>query len=274
MGGPRGAPPHRGDAGRSLCGSPPHSRSDVAPGLRPPARARAQGPAAGPHPGHHGPLHPHHPPRRGGRDPPPGPPGGGPDPAARGQLPGVRDPPLRPGERAAGDRPRHRSRAGPHPARHDHRLRGQPHQHPRGLWRPGLWDRDQRGGPRARHPVPAPGPAPHPGRGSGGGAGPGGHGQGPHPGPHRPPGGGGRDRARDRVPGLGHPLPLHGRADDGLQHVRGSGGPGGPRRPGGGPTRPRDAIGNAPSTSGAPSPAPRGPPSTARSVSTPRTWSP
>ena len=53
------------------------------------------------------------------------------------ELRGVRDHPLRPAQRRAGHRPRHRARAGPHPAGDDHRLRGQPHLHPRRLRRPG-----------------------------------------------------------------------------------------------------------------------------------------
>ncbi len=45
-------------------------------------------------------------------------------------------------ERQPGHRPRHRARIGPDPARHDDRLRRQPHQHPRGVRGPGVRDRD------------------------------------------------------------------------------------------------------------------------------------
>ena len=58
-------------------------------------------------------------------------------------------------EPAARHRARYRSGAGAYPARHDHRVRRQPHLHPRRLRRAGLWHRHQRGGARAGDPVPA-----------------------------------------------------------------------------------------------------------------------
>ena len=53
---------------------------------------------------------------------------------------------------APGHRPRDRPRAGPDAAGHDHRLRRQPHLHPRRLRRAGLRHRHQRGRARPRHP--------------------------------------------------------------------------------------------------------------------------
>ena len=63
---------------------------------------------------------------------------GDPDPRLR-----LRDP---------GDRPRHRPGAGPHPARHDDRLRRQPHGDARGVRGARLRDRDERGRDGPRHP--------------------------------------------------------------------------------------------------------------------------
>ena len=68
------------------------------------------------------------------------------------ELPTSSDPALQPGHRPPGDRPRHRPRAGRHPARHDDRLRRQPHRDPRRVRRAGLRHRHQRGRARARHP--------------------------------------------------------------------------------------------------------------------------
>ena len=70
--------------------------------------------------------------------------------------------PLPDGRPGPGHRPRHRPRAGPDPAGHDHRLRRQPHLHPRRLRRAGLRHRHQRGRARARHPDAAPGAGPAP----------------------------------------------------------------------------------------------------------------
>ena len=68
----------------------------------------------------------------------------------------VRHHPLRDGRPEPGHRPRDRPRAGPHAAGHDHRVRRQPHLHPRCLRRAGLRHRHQRGRARARHPDPPP----------------------------------------------------------------------------------------------------------------------
>ena len=51
-----------------------------------------------------------------------------------------------------GHRPHHRPRAGLHPARHDHRLRRQPHLDAWRLRRAGAWHRHVRGRACARHP--------------------------------------------------------------------------------------------------------------------------
>ena len=59
-----------------------------------------------------------------------------------------------------GHRPRHRPGAGPHAARHDDRLRRQPHVHPRRVRRAGLRHRHERGRARARHPDPPPAAGP------------------------------------------------------------------------------------------------------------------
>ena len=75
-----------------------------------------------------------------------------------GQLRRVRDPAVPDGRRPPGDRAHHRPRAGADPAGHDHRVRRQPHLHPRGLRGPGLRDRHQRGGARPGHPDPPPAP--------------------------------------------------------------------------------------------------------------------
>ena len=59
---------------------------------------------------------------------------------------------LRPLRQAAGHRPHRRPRAGLYPARHDHRLRRQPHLDPRRLRRAGARHRHVRGRARARDP--------------------------------------------------------------------------------------------------------------------------
>ena len=56
-----------------------------------------------------------------------------------------------------GHRPRHRPGAGLHPARQDHRVRRQPHIHPRGLRRAGHAHRNHTGGAGAGDPVPGAG---------------------------------------------------------------------------------------------------------------------
>ena len=81
------------------------------------------------------------------------------------ELPRVRHHPARPGQRGPGHRPRDRPRARHHPARQDHRLRRQPHQHPRRLRSPGLRHRHERGGARPGHPVPPAVEGQDPGRG-------------------------------------------------------------------------------------------------------------
>ena len=70
---------------------------------------------------------------------------------ARAQLRGVRHPALLARLRAPGHRPRDRAGAGPHAARHDDRLRRQPHRHARRVRRAGVRHRHERGRARAGH---------------------------------------------------------------------------------------------------------------------------
>ena len=128
------------------------------------ARARPQGAPARPHRGHHGPLHAHDAAGANGRFRVADAQAAAQVAHARGELQRLRHPALRAGQRAAGHRPRHRSGAGPDPAGHDHRLRRQPHQHPRRVRRAGLRHRHQRSRARARHPVPAAARSPRPSR--------------------------------------------------------------------------------------------------------------
>ena len=64
----------------------------------------------------------------------------------------VRHHELPDGTHEPGHRPRHRPRTGAHAAGHDHRVRRQPHQHPRRIRRDRVRHRHQRGRARARHP--------------------------------------------------------------------------------------------------------------------------
>ena len=66
---------------------------------------------------------------------------------------------LRPVDRRAGHRPRHRAGARPHAAGHDHRLRRQPHVHAWRVRRGGLRHRHVAGARRARVAVPGDGSA-------------------------------------------------------------------------------------------------------------------
>ena len=81
---------------------------------------------------------------------------GEPDPGrdAGAELRGFRRTDLPDGRPAPGDRPHHRPRAGLHPARHDDRLRRQPHLDPRRLRRAGLRHRHVGGGARGWRPRP------------------------------------------------------------------------------------------------------------------------
>ena len=72
----------------------------------------------------------------------------------RAELRRLRHSSLRSGQPASGHRPRHRAGAGRHAARHDHRLRRQPHGHARRVRRAGLRHRHQRSGTRPRHAMP------------------------------------------------------------------------------------------------------------------------
>ena len=151
---PRRQGHRRGDA--ALHRPAPHPRGHQPPGVRRPPAGGPQGPPGRPDRRDGRPQRPDRGPARhpradvasAGRDAP-------------GQLPGVRHHPLRRPRRSTGDRPRHRPRAGPDPARHHDRLRRQPHQHPRRVRGARLRDRHQRGRARPGHPDPLARPAAH-----------------------------------------------------------------------------------------------------------------
>ena len=123
------------------------------------------------------------------------------------------------GSAAPGHRPRHRAGAGPDAAGHDHRLRRQPHGHPRRLRRAGLRHRHQRGRACAGDADACCSASRRPTRCASTAAAPRRHGQGHHPGPDRQDRHRRRHRLRLRVHRLGHPRALDGRAHDRLQHV-------------------------------------------------------
>ncbi len=151
------AEPCRGPAGRGhlpdLYRSAPDPRGHDAAGLRRLEACRAQGAPARRDDGRRRSQHPDHQPqgrrrrhRRSRLEAP------GRHPGA--QCAGVRRPLFRDRQPRPGHRPRHRARAGPEPARHDHRLRRQPH---RDAWRHGrarLRHRHLRGRARAWRPRP------------------------------------------------------------------------------------------------------------------------
>ena len=141
-----GAPADRRHAGRALRRPAPRPRGDLAAGLHLAARARPQGAAARAHGGDDGPLDAR--PRRAaatGASRSSTPQAAAQIGAARDQLPRLRHRAARAGQRGPGHRARHRAGAGSDPAGHDHRLRRQPHQHPRRVRRAGLRHRHQRG---------------------------------------------------------------------------------------------------------------------------------
>ena len=154
--------------------------------------------------------------RRADRDRIRGPPGR----AAGAQLRRVRRRAARAAAAPARHRAHHRPGARAHAAGQDHRVRRQPHQHPRRVRRPRLRHRHHRGRPRARHAVPAAAQAEarfainvegalRRRR----------HRQGPDPRHHRQIGVAGGTGHVHRVPRRDHPRARHGRAHDGLQHV-------------------------------------------------------
>ena len=120
---------------------------------------------------------------------------------------------------ADNDRPRDRARARAHPARHDDRVRRQPHIYSWRLRRSGVRHRDFGGRARPRHPDPPPTPTPNDGR----------HGRGRSRSRCERKGRRARNRRqarhhrrrgpRRRVPGFHDPLAVDGRPHDGLQHV-------------------------------------------------------
>ena len=120
---------------------------------------------------------------------------------------------------APGHRPHHRPRAGLHAARHDHRVRRQPHLDAWRLRGAGAWHRHLRGRACARHPDADPGQGQeHAGAGRRHPAARR-HRQGHHPGHHRRDRHGRRHRPRDRICRRSHPRAVDGRPHDDLQHV-------------------------------------------------------
>ena len=122
------------------------------------------------------------------------------------------------GLRPAGDRARHRARAGRHPAGHDDRLRRLAHRHARRVRRARVRDRHERGRARAGHAVPGPVQAPVDADPLRGLARVRRHGQGPDPGHDRPDGRRRRRRPRRRVRRAGDRGAVDGGPDDRLQH--------------------------------------------------------
>ena len=125
----------------------PDPRSDLAAGVCDAARAWAEGAPAGQDLCHDGPRHPH---AQHGHLAVAAGCGDAGAHAAR-ELRGVRHHAVGHQRPHPGHRARGRAGDGRHAAGHDHRLRRQPHQHARRLWRAGLWHRHQRSGPRAGH---------------------------------------------------------------------------------------------------------------------------
>ena len=145
--------------------------------------------------------------------------GGRAAPAARDELRRVRHPSLRARRQPSGNRPRHRARAGAHAARHDDRLRRQPHQHPRRVRRARVRHRHVAKWARARDAEAAATEAAQHGGARRGQPSSGRYGEGYHPCGHRQDRRRRRHRPRARVHRLGHPRARHGRAHDHLQHV-------------------------------------------------------
>ena len=127
---------------------------------------------------------------------------------------------FRRARRAPGHRPHHRPGAGLHPARHDDRLRRQPHLDARRAGRAGLRHRHLRGRACAGDAdAAAEAGEEHAGRASSGTLAPGVHGQGHRAGDHRQDRHRRRHRPRHRICRRGDPRARHGGAHDGLQHV-------------------------------------------------------
>ena len=127
--------------------------------------------------------------------------------------------PLPDGRREPGHRPRDRSRAGPHAAGDDHRVRRQPHLDPRRLRRARLRHRHERGRARPRHPDAPPAPAGHDGRHRRRRPAGRRHGQGHHPRHHRAHRYGRRHRSVIEYRGSAIRAPVDGGPDDRVQHV-------------------------------------------------------
>ena len=207
------------------------------------------------------------------------------DPESRAQVETLEDncgrarhPLLSHARRPAGHRPHRRTRAGPDPARHDHRLRRLAHLDPRGLRGAGVRHRHVGSGARTGDPDPGAAPPPDDAHHGGGGADTGSDGQGPDPRRHWPHRHRRRHRPRHRVRRPGHPRPVDGRPHDGVQHVDRGGRPRGAdrsRRPDRSPTcgdgrwPPTPTTSTGRRRSGAHCRPTRAPPATARSAWTP-----
>ena len=131
----------QGAGATSLYRSAFHSRGNLAAGVRRAEGGRAKGSQAGADLRGDGPLGAHQgsPQHHDHRQP------GQAVRGARPQLPRNRRAPVRHEQPEPGHRSHHRPRDGHHPARADHRLRRQPHLHPRRVRRAGVRHRHQRG---------------------------------------------------------------------------------------------------------------------------------
>ena len=137
----------------------------------------------------------------------------------RGKLPGLRRAVFRHRRPPPGHRARRRTGAGAHPARHDDRLRRQPHLHPRSFRRPRVRHRNEPGRARARHANAAGASPATAGRRDRRHARSGSDAEGRHPRRDSPDRRGRGPRSHHRVPGLGLPFDVDGGSPHGLQHV-------------------------------------------------------
>ncbi len=144
---------------------------------------------------------------------------GHPDPGARAELQGVRDPLLRDGRSRPGHRARDRTRAGADAAGHDDRVRRQPHLDARRVRRARVRHRHERGRARARHADAAADEAGHDGDHRRRRSSPRRHREGRRARDHRRHRHRRRHRLGARVPRRRDPRVVDGRAHDGVQHV-------------------------------------------------------
>ena len=198
---------------------------------------------------------------------------------AAAQLRGVRHPAAPDGRRRAGHRAHHRPATRADPARHDRRVRRQPHLDPRRVRRAGDGHRHLRGRARARHPDAVAAAVQDHGDQRRRRTAARGERQGHHPRRHRQDRHRRRPGLRHRVPRQRHRIAVDGRPDDRLQHEHRGGRPRGHDRPrrdhlrvpaGPARMRPRAPTGTPRSRRGASCGPTRAPNSTPRSTSTPR----